>query len=264
MKDRYKIITVIPARNEEENLPTTITALLNQSYNISKIIVVNDGSTDRTEEVCKEFQEVEIINRKNRGYRAVGKSILAETFNDGFKLASKHPYDFILIIGADTILSFNYVEQLIKKFDNENNLVMASGLIDNEKSSLQHVRGTGRLIKSNFWKEIGEKYPVMVGWESYPIFKAGQLGYSAKSFPEISMKLLRPTGKRTDYFSYGLAMRAFGYFTPLAIGRILKTFLKSPKSSYQMFKGYCVKNEQYEKDLRKYIKVFQRKRLIKM
>lgn len=46
---------IIPARNEEQNLPTLLRSLAAQSIRPREIIVVNDASTDRTAEVAREF-----------------------------------------------------------------------------------------------------------------------------------------------------------------------------------------------------------------
>ena len=53
-----KVSVVIPAHNEEKNIAETIQALLAQDYSDLEIIVVNNASSDRTEEVAKGFMEV--------------------------------------------------------------------------------------------------------------------------------------------------------------------------------------------------------------
>ncbi len=46
---------IIPARNEEQNLPALLRSLATQAMRPCEIIVVNDASTDRTTEVAREF-----------------------------------------------------------------------------------------------------------------------------------------------------------------------------------------------------------------
>ena len=68
-----KIAVVIPARNEEQNISKTLHTLLNQNLLPYRIIVVNDGSTDKTAEIVSQFQTVELINREDQNENLVGK-----------------------------------------------------------------------------------------------------------------------------------------------------------------------------------------------
>ena len=60
-----KIAVVIVAKNEEKLIAKTLDSLRNQDLKPYRIILVNDGSTDRTEEIVSTYNEVEIINIKN-------------------------------------------------------------------------------------------------------------------------------------------------------------------------------------------------------
>ena len=264
-----KVIVVIPARNEEVFLPKTLKALLSQTHPIERIIVVNDGSTDNTEIISKSYNKVFVLNREDRGFDAVGKAILAETFNAGFKKAIEliSDYSHMLVVGADAVLSENYVESILSEFSKDPSLVIASGIITgkiNQPISSFHVYGSGRLIIRWFWEKLEESYPVKVGWESYPVFKANEIGYRTKAFHQYSFKLQRITGKRTDYYAYGEAMRALGYFWLLAIGRSLKQLLRNPSSGLSMLWGFVRGKERYEDSLRRYVNKIQKKRIKKL
>ncbi len=262
-----KVVAVIPARNEEKYIGKTLEHLSNQTYPIERIIVVNDGSTDRTEDVVKQFPKTHVLTLPDRGYNAVGKAILAETFNKGFEEAKKliPDYDFILVLGADTLLPSDYVESLIGEFEKNPKLVMASGVIEEEMKRIgatPEIRGTGRLIKRDFWESIGVMYPVKVGWESYPVFKAQSMGNEAKGYPNLKMTLQRPTGKKTDYFAYGEAMRALGYYWLLTLGRAISK--KNLKVAFSMIKGYFKGKDRYEEELRKFVNKTQKRRMRKI
>ncbi len=258
-----KVIVVIPARNEGKTLPTTLQALLEQKYPIEGIFIANDGSTDNTREVALSYDKVFVTDIEDRGYDAVGKAVLANTFNAGFKIAiEKVPdYDYLLIVGADTILPHAYLERLIQEFDINSKLAIVSGNIPDETlriSKKTALRGSGRLILRDFWKKVNEEYPVKVGWESYPIYKAMELGYQAYGIPDIKMQLQRPTGGRTDYHAYGEAMRALGYYWVFAYYRaIIST--KSVKAKWNMLIGYIRGKERYEDDLRKFTRRIQKR-----
>lgn len=82
-------VVVIPAYNEEKTLENIIFKI----KNFADVIVVNDGSTDKTLSIAKK-NNVRIINHhSNLGY---DKSI-----SDGLHLAQKLDYKFIVTIDAD-------------------------------------------------------------------------------------------------------------------------------------------------------------------
>ncbi|MDE1874466.1 MAG: glycosyltransferase family 2 protein [Patescibacteria group bacterium] len=62
-----KVSIVIPAHNEEEFLPATITAALAQDYPDFEIIVVDNASIDRTSEVARSFGGVTVVYEPNKG-----------------------------------------------------------------------------------------------------------------------------------------------------------------------------------------------------
>ena len=62
-----KISVVIPAYNRVQTLARAIDSVLAQSYKVSEIIVVDDGSSDATSEVAKNYPEVSLLRQNNMG-----------------------------------------------------------------------------------------------------------------------------------------------------------------------------------------------------
>lgn len=60
---------IIPAYNTEQYIGATIESILNQSYHNLEIIIVNDGSTDNTKEVCEKYNDpkIKLVNKENGG-----------------------------------------------------------------------------------------------------------------------------------------------------------------------------------------------------
>ncbi len=57
MKKNYKVSVIIPVYNTERYLRDTVNSLINQKYNFSdiEVILVNDGSTDHSLDICNEY-----------------------------------------------------------------------------------------------------------------------------------------------------------------------------------------------------------------
>ena len=85
VKEFPRVSIVIPAFNEEKTIAKAIESCLNLNYPKDKleVIVVNDGSTDRTREICETYAKkglIKLINKKNEGK--------AKALNLGIKHAS--------------------------------------------------------------------------------------------------------------------------------------------------------------------------------
>ena len=82
MRDvKCRIATIIPLEIEEKFIGETLIALLNQDIDHNKIIVINDGSEDKTKEVVNSFPNIDLINIENRGFDAHGTPNLAKVIN---------------------------------------------------------------------------------------------------------------------------------------------------------------------------------------
>lgn len=238
MKNKEKkIIALIPARNENKFLENTLNALTKQTLVPHKIIVINDGSTDNTSDIAKKFN-VNVIELEDRGFRATGQPVLANVINKGLENVLTDECQYIMILGADHILSQNYISKIISIMEENESLVIASGIIHGESQSDDSPRGSGRIIKYDFWKKLGLQYPSWYGFESYIVYKALVKSYQVKVIRDAIGWSQRPTGKTTNYNSYGKAMRALGYHPLYAIGRIILTLKNNPKEAVKMTLGY--------------------------
>jgi glycosyltransferase involved in cell wall biosynthesis len=264
IKKGSRIATIIPARNEEKFIGETLTALSNQDIDDNYIIVVNDGSEDKTKEVVNSFPNIELINIENRGFDAHGTPILARVINQGLeKLVTEISYDYIMILGSDHILPSNYIRKIVDHMDHNRNVAICSGQIKDEKSKVP--RGSGRIVRSNFWKAIGLQYPLKFGFETYLLIKAQQLGYRIDVLNDLISVTNRPTRKsykKETFISYGKSLRALGYVHLYSLGRIGLISLKNPKGAIYMLQGYTSSGiEFYEEDFRSFLRCIQYRRL---
>ena len=61
------ISVIIPVYNGEKYISECIESVLNQTCRDFEIIVINDGSTDNTAEICKRFDKIRYFYQENRG-----------------------------------------------------------------------------------------------------------------------------------------------------------------------------------------------------
>lgn len=250
-----KLGLIIPARNEEKTLQKTLDHINNQTQKPDEIIIINDNSNDNTKNIAIK-SGYKIIDFPYKHNSWLSHSHLANVFNLGFKELS-FDNDYIMILGADHLLPKTYIETIIYRMDNDKQIVITSGKIENEWSV--SPRGSGRIIRNSFWKKIGSCYPVNWGFESYPLYKALQLGYKIEHYADIQTYVQRKTSltySPKTYYRRGKGMQALGYTKFYAIGRCLVIGKRHGiKCGLQMYKGYRSDHVMpYEKDLQEFIR----------
>lgn len=101
------ISVIVPVYNVAEFLPYSLESIINQKYQNLEIIIVNDGSTDKSLEICNEYAKkdsrIKIINQTNKG--------LSSARNAGLEIATGK---YIGFIDSDDIISSEFFEYLYK------------------------------------------------------------------------------------------------------------------------------------------------------
>ena len=109
------ISIIVPCYNVEKYIERCVTSLVNQTYTNIEIILVDDGSTDSTGELCDNYEKadnrIKVIHKKNGG--------LSDARNAGMKVAIGNYFFFVDsddFISTDTI-KFLYENLLDKAAD---------------------------------------------------------------------------------------------------------------------------------------------------
>ena len=93
---------VIPSFNQQDYLADAIDSALEQSTPAKQIIVVEDGSTDKSLEIAKGYgKKIKLINQVNKG--------LPSARNAGIMNSTA---DYVLFLDADDILLENCIEKI--------------------------------------------------------------------------------------------------------------------------------------------------------
>ncbi len=111
---------VVPVFNCEDYLNDCIQSILNQSYRDFELILVNDGSTDNSLNVCEkcynEDKRIKIINQQNVGVSCAR--------NRGIDVAQG---DYIIFVDADDYIKENFFEKLMSCALKNNSELVISG-----------------------------------------------------------------------------------------------------------------------------------------
>jgi len=256
------IVAVTPARNEARWLPVLITAMGKQTLKPDLWMVVDDGSSDNTPDLLREFAEdhawVELRRRGDRGRYFRGKGV-AETFSFGEEEASKLQPNWGLLakIDADTDLPESYFVQISKKFAENPRLGIASGVNIGEKGIQAHPRGNNRVYRRECWDSIGG-LPAISGWDTWDETVARSKGWDTAALPDIRTRHLRPEAATAAYsYQQGKISRFLGYSWLFALGRSVKiAFQRNPACGFGYLGGYLaekdrIKDQEFVRLLRK-------------
>lgn len=111
-----KISIIVPVFNVEKYLDRCITNIINQSYSNIEIIIINDGSTDNSLDICNKYKKIDnriiVINQENQGLSAVR--------NKGIDIATG---EYILFVDSDDILNVDLLKNIESLLNKENDVI---------------------------------------------------------------------------------------------------------------------------------------------
>lgn len=107
---------IIPVYNTEQFLEECLNSIVNQTYKNLEIILINDGSTDSSLEICKKYQQKDkriiLISQENKG-AGVAR-------NKGLDIAKG---EYITFVDSDDFVNLKMIETFLKACLNNNVLV---------------------------------------------------------------------------------------------------------------------------------------------
>lgn len=121
-----KVLIIIPAYNEELNIEKTVNRVIKyskKSKNDINYIVINDGSTDNTLQVClnNNYNVIDLIN--NLG---IGGAV-----QTGYKYAYYNDYDVAIQFDGDGQHDEKYIDKLVDEIDKGKDFVIGSRFVSN-------------------------------------------------------------------------------------------------------------------------------------
>lgn len=160
-----KVSIIIPIYNQENNLTTSIPAVISQNWSNLEIIAVNDGSTDKSEQIIDRYIEkdkrIVKINKKNGG--------LVDATLAGVKVASG---DYICFMDPDDVIGPDFVSNFMHHIGE--NDVVAMGFFTNDGVLIRE----NKLLESRVYRSEME---INFLKDSF-LYEKGQDGVSKRLF----------------------------------------------------------------------------------
>lgn len=246
-----KICVLIPTYNNAKTLKRVIDGVLEYTENI---IVVNDGSTDSTQEILNQYLHITVINLpENRG-KGNGLKI-------GFRKAKKLDYNYAITIDSDGQHYPDDISVFVEALQNEKEDVLLIGNRNMSQDGIPKKSSFGnRFSNFWFWFETGIKLEdTQSGYRLYPLHKIPKKYFTPKFEFEIEIivraawrhipvknvpvKVLYDPAERVSHF------RPFKDFTRISI---LNTILVTITLVYIIPRNFV--NNFKKKSFKKFIK----------
>jgi cellulose synthase/poly-beta-1,6-N-acetylglucosamine synthase-like glycosyltransferase/spore germination protein YaaH/peptidoglycan/xylan/chitin deacetylase (PgdA/CDA1 family) len=205
-----KVAVLIPAYNEEKVIERTVRAVLNSRYPNLRVIVIDDGSRDRTLEVARNAFKAEtaagrvlILSKRNSGK--------AEALNYGIE----HIGDAELFVGidADTIIAPDAISRLVPHFINPKvGAIAGNAKVGNRVNLWTRWQALEYITSQNFERRALDVLgavsvvPGAIGaWRVSAVREAGEFHTdTVAEDADLTMALLR-LGYRVEYEDMALA-----------------------------------------------------------
>lgn len=250
-------VLVTPVKDEEKLIGQTIESVVAQSATPKEWVIVSDGSTDRTNDIIREWAKnhswIRLLALKPRP----GRSFAAVVHNTeaGIRHLECKDYAFLGLLDSDVTFQSDYFEQLIRRFDAEPALGLAGGVVidvglprDRFPRNRIDVPGAVQFFRRECFERIGGLIPIPEGgWDGMTCAMARMHGYETKLFTDLVVDHHKPRnisegGVVRRKWQMGLRDYASGYH-PLFEAVKCVSRLKNPPlviGAVAWWSGYCI------------------------
>lgn len=203
---RYAIVS--PVRNEGRFIRQTLESVIGQSEPPVSWVIVDDGSTDDTAAIVREFAErADFIHVLSLTDNDAGASIdrlwwaaEALAFNVGLREVDLAAVDYIVKLDGDLRFDADYFERILDEFAKDDALGIAGGYCyvtikgrrQVEWVPASHVRGPTKVYRVACFSDIGGIEPVY-GWDALDEIRAQMAGWQTRSI-DLVVDHLKVTG----------------------------------------------------------------------
>jgi len=248
-----KYYIIIPAYNEETFMALTLQSLVDQTVQPTKVIVVNDNSTDSTADIITQFSQkypwIQLVDKQSSAVHLPGSKVI-QAFHEGKKHIDDQ-YDILVKIDADLIFPSNYFETIIRHFQSDEKIGMVGGFCYIEKNGSfvlenltdkDHIRGALKAYRKAAFKQIGGLKPAM-GWDTVDELLCKFYNWKVVTDESLHVKHLKPTGanyNKAARYKQGESFYTLGYgfFITLISSAKLAMMKKRPALFFDYLNGF--------------------------
>jgi glycosyltransferase involved in cell wall biosynthesis len=268
---------IVTCRDSEDNIRDSLTSLKNQTLLPQYVIVVDDGSTDKTSEILtqigQDWHSLHVITHNDLGYDI---SRVVRNWNEAitYSRSKELPHTtYHMIATDDTTYSSAYAKQLVDFMDKNSDIAIASG--NYTKYVPEKPHGAGRFVRNTFFEQThwGGLYPELMGYESAILYESERLGYRYAIVTIAKYQHSRPLGKHHKFYEFGASMKTLGYHPAFVWGRFAKYLATGEVTGrigafnmlyyYFTYKPKTVGYDRlYDDQLRKFVREIQKRRML--
>ena len=137
---RPLVSILITAYNAENTIAYTLQSAIAQTWQRKEIIVVDDGSTDRTAEVVRQFKDIKLVSTENQG--------LSGAQNNAFPLSQG---DYIQYLDADDLLAPDKIERQLAALGSFDSRRI---LLSSPWAPFYYRICHARFVRSSLWQDL--------------------------------------------------------------------------------------------------------------
>lgn len=253
-----KISVIVPIYNVEEYLEECLNSIVNQTYKNLEIILVNDGSKDKSIDIVNKYSKkdgrIRVLNKYNGG--------LSSARNEGLLNATG---EYIFHVDGDDFIDINSCEKLIKKaVEDDLDIVIGDIKIfskneeriwqDNQMASDEVIDGKSYLKKYYFLgkgtnsvcNKLIRKELYNVGEISHPLTIS--LGEDGATLPKLILKAKKIGKIESSIYNYRHNVES--------MTKKRNKKIREYKEAFEIVKEYFYKNEE-KKLFDKYSTIFK-------
>lgn len=195
-----RYVVIMPSRDEESLIQNTLDCLAAQTIVPARLVIVDDGSTDRTgaiaDDAAARHDWVRVVHRGDRGERKVGGGVV-DAFYSGYDALDIDDYAYVCKLDADLTFEPGYFEELMRRMEDDPKLGGASGkpyvpiegTLHREGMIDEMVAGQANFWRRACWEQIGG-FVREVMWDGIVFHRARMFGWTTRSFDDEPLRLI--------------------------------------------------------------------------